>query len=93
MGTFKYYKIKVGVDIPQIEGIDIYDYHEINGCKIIGVNAPNHTQFENSVEVTEQTFEEVEPILIQCHFYSQLNSDELKIKYGLKQQTKKGVKQ
>ena len=86
METFKYYKVDKANQIPQIDEVEVFDYAEVDNKKVVGVLAENHLLFEDAVDAIEQTYDEVEVILLNCHLNKQLNceiSSRIKEKYSL----------
>jgi reverse gyrase len=75
MKTFKYYKVEKINQIPQIDEVEVFDYDEIDNNKIVGVFTGNHLLFEDEVEATEQTFDEIKDAVENCHLNKQLGKD------------------
>jgi hypothetical protein len=79
----KYYRMEKDNIPTQNESIEIFNYAEVEGQSIIGVKAESYNSFENEVELT---FEEVSPILKECHLNKQFNliiTNRIKVKYNL----------
>lgn len=85
MKTFKYYRVPKASNIPINEDIEVYPYTEDGADKIVGVFAENHASFENAVNCSVQTYEEVKEYLENSHLNKQLNkeiTDKIKLKYS-----------
>jgi hypothetical protein len=79
----KYYKIEKDKIPSQVEGVEIFNYAVVEGQSIIGVKAENYDLFKDEIELT---FEEVSPILQECHLNRQLNliiANRIRAKYSI----------